>query len=335
MKYLIILTCLLVTSCCHAQDPVVAAGEFIRSLTPAQQSIALYPFDTDERYTFFFVPRDSRKGIAMGELDTSQRKLAMQLLRSCLSEPASQKVAEIIELEKLLKVIEGRNDNDHYRDPRKYYFTVFGVPGEKNTWGWRIEGHHISFHFSVKDKKLVAGTPAFMGSNPGIVKDGPEKGKQILKDETEMGFALVKSFSSASLSKALINESAPNEILTANHRNAMIANPSGLFYAEMTPQQQQHFLQLINVYVHRFTQLFAEDMLRDIQAAGLDNLRFAWAGSTAQINGKAYYYRVQGPSIIIEYDNSQNNANHVHTVLRDLKRDFGGDMLLEHYRKEH
>ena len=318
-----------------AQELVSTANKFIGTLDSSQKVRAVYPFDIDERYTFYFVPRDDRKGISMNELNAMQKQAAFDLIKSCLSEQAVQKITQIMELEKVLKAIEKRKEEDHYRDPGKYFLSIFGIPGDKNIWGWRLEGHHVSFHFSANEKKLVAGTPGFLGSNPAIVLDGPQKGKQVLKDETDMGFALFKTLSKDALQKTIIDTIAPHEIITVNNRKAMLDHPSGIQYSEMTSAQQQQFLQLIHLYVHRFTKLFADDMLKEIQQAGLDKLWFAWAGYTEPVMGKACYYRIQGPTIIIEYDNSQNNANHIHTVVRDLKHDFGGDRLLEHYRSAH
>ncbi len=317
----------------NGQDLVNIANKFIGSLEAKQKEIALFPFDIEERYTFYFVPRNDRKGIEMNEMNAQQKKAALDLLKSCLSLQGFDKASQIMEMEVLLKAIEKRKEGDHYRDPGKYFISIFGIPGEKNIWGWRFEGHHLSFHFSTKNNQLVAGTPGFMGSNPGIVLEGPEKGKQILKEETDLGFAMLNTLSKDALQKALIDNIAPNDILTVNHRKAMLENSVGIPFAEMTKSQQQQLLQLINLYIHRYTKLFADDMLKEIQKAGLENLRFAWAGSMIPGIGKAYYYRIQGPTIIIELDNSQNNANHVHTVVRDLLHDFGGDMLLEHYRK--
>jgi len=324
----------LLSSYTTAQEPVSAANKFIESLGKDQRAAALFPFDTDERYNFHFIPRN-RKGIAIGELNEQQKQAAIRLMRSCLSEQATQKVLNIISLEQVLKTIENRSPDDRYRDAEKYYFTVFGVPGEKTIWGWRVEGHHVSFNFSVDKQQLVSGTPGFLGANPAVVKEGPEKGKQVLKEETESGFQLLKSFDQTAIQKAVFSNTAPGDIVTSASRRAMIDKPSGISYADMNAQQKEKLLQLINLYVHRFTRLFAEDMLKEIQKAGLENLRFAWGGNTDGAPGKAYYYRVQGPTIIIEYDNSQNNANHIHTVVRDLQHDFGGDMLLEHYRSAH
>jgi hypothetical protein len=318
-----------------AQNIADKANTFIQSLTDSQRNKTLYPFDTEERYRFVYVPVDDRKGITVNELNTTQRRMLMDLLSNCLSEEGVKKVNDIMQLEILLKELENRPPEDHHRDPGKYFISIFGIPANNTIWGWRFEGHHIAFNFSANKKQLVAATPNFMGTNPAIVLSGPQKGKEILKDETAKGFALVNALSAEELKKALINTTAPAEIITGNNRKAMIEHPEGIRYNELLPANQQLMLQLMNVYIHRYTKLFADAMLKDIQTAGLDKLWFCWAGSTEHLLGKPCYYRIQGPTIIIEYDNTQNNANHVHTTVRDLKNDFGGDELLEHYRQKH
>ncbi len=319
----------------RAQDMVAAANQFIQTLDSSQKVKTLYPLDVDERYNFHFFPKDDRKGIPMNELQAAQKKAAIDLMKTCLSGQGLKKVSEIMELENVLKTLEQRPPNDHFRDSGKYYITIFGIPGNQTTWGWRLEGHHVSFNFSADEKKLVSGTPGFLGANPAIVQQGPHKGMQVLKDEADMAFALLHSLSAEELKKTLIDTAAPNEIITFVSRKAMLEHPSGLLFSEMTGAQQQQFLELINLYVHRYTRLFAEQLLKEIQQAGLNNLRFAWAGYQHPQIGKPHYYRIQGPTIIIEYDNSQNNANHVHSVVRDLQNDFGGDLLLEHYKSSH
>ena len=326
---------LIFTYSCRSQQVVTAAKDFINTLDSAQKTRALYPFDVDERYSFHYFPIEDRKGISFNELSSSQRQAAKQLIKTCLSENAAKKVDQIMELENVLKAVENRKADDHYRDPGKYFLIIFGVPADNTTWGWRLEGHHVSFHFSAKDKKLVSGTPGFLGANPAVVRSGTYKGLQVLKEETEMGFALLHSLTQQQLKKAVIDTTAPGEIITFVSRKAIIEHPAGVFYSEMTSKQQEQFLALVNLYVHRYTKLFADEMLKEIQQAGLNNLRFAWAGYNQPDAGKPCYYRIQGPTIIIEYDNSQNNANHIHSVLRDLKNDFGGDLLLEHYKSDH
>jgi uncharacterized protein DUF3500 len=318
-----------------AQDLADKANAFINTLDSSQRMKALYPFDTTERYRFMYIPLDDRKGISVNEMNDGQRKALMDLLHTCLSDETVKKVHDIMQLDIILKEIEHRKPEDHFRDPGKYFVTIFGIPSDKTIWGWRFEGHHVAFHFSADKKQLVAGTPSFLGSNPGKVLEGSEKGKEVLKEETDNGFAFLHSLSAEELKKAITDTAAPAEIITGANRVAMIDHPSGIRYNELSPAHQQMLLQLINLYIHRYTKLFAEDMLKEIQTAGMDKLWFTWAGYTERVSGKPYYYRIQGPTIIIEYDNTQNNANHVHTVIRDLKNDFGGDMLLEHYRQSH
>jgi len=311
-------------------DMSVAANKFLETLSPRQKKTAQFSFDEQERYSWHYVPR-KRKGISLGDLNDNNRKAALNLLRTALSDTGYNKTIAIIELETVLREVEGRASNDDYRDPGKYYFSIFGNPATDSIWGWRLEGHHISFNFSTANNRLVSGTPGFLGANPAIVLSGPEKGKQILKDETELGFTLLHSLNAKQLDKAIINAEAPGDIITAANRQAIISDTKGILYSELDDTQQKKFLQLLSIYIHRYTRLFAMQMMQEIENAGLTNLWFTWAG--AQQPGAPHYYRIQGPTIIIEYDNTQNNANHVHTVIRDLKYDFGGDELLEHYKK--
>ena len=323
------------TAFAKSQNMVAKANAFIGLLDSTQRNKALYPFDTNERYRFKYIPLEDRKGISLVELNVLQEKALMELLSSCLSEQTVKKVKAIMQLDIILKDLEKRKPEDNYRDPLKYFVTIFGIPSSSTIWGWRFEGHHVAFHFSADKKQLVAGTPGFLGSNPAIVQGGDQKGKEVLKEETDKGFALLHALSKEELKKAITDTVAPVEIITGDSRQAMIDHPAGIRYNELSPAHQQQLLQLINLYINRYTRLFANTMLKEIQVAGLDKLWFTWAGYTKPVLGKPYYYRIQGPTIIIEYDNTQNNANHVHTVVRDLKTDFGGDLLLEHYRQSH
>ena len=307
-----------------------AANKFLETLSARQKEKTLFSFTDQERYNWHYVPKN-RKGISLNDLNDIQRKAGMNLLRTALSDTGYTKTVAIIELEAILREVEGRSANDDYRDRGKYYFSIFGNPVSDSIWGWRLEGHHISLNFSSENNRLVSGTPGFFGANPAIVLSGPEKGKQILKDETELGFALLNSLDAKQIAKAVISTETPGDIITAARRKAMIGDLKGISYSELNNSQQKFFMQLLSVYIHRYTRLFAMNMMYEIETAGLTNLRFAWAG--AQQPGSQHYYRIQGPTLIIEYDNTQNNANHVHTVIRDLKNDFGGDELLEHYKK--
>lgn len=331
---LICISLVLITSG-KTQNIVSAANRFIGTLDPNQKLLALYPFDIDNRYDFHFFPIDNRKGITFNQLSHAQQQAGIALMKTCLSDEAMKKINQIMKLENVLKKLENRPPNDHYRDSGNYYFTIYGIPADSTIWGWRFEGHHVSFNFSTDKNVLVAGTPGFLGSNPGIVTDGPNKGEQVLKDEADMAFGLLHALSKEQLKTALIDTTAPKEIITFVSRKAMLQHPVGITYASMTAKQQEQLLQLVRLYVNRYTHLFADKMLKEIEQAGLNNLSFAWAGFTEPVFGKPHYYRIQGPTIIIEYDNTQNNANHVHTVVRDLLHDFGGDPLLQHYKESH
>ena len=324
---------------CQAQTAVnntnenmtTAAVKFLQSLSASQKQKAQFAFDEEERYNWHYVPKE-RKGIPIKELNTTQYKTAMELLRTALSDTGFKKTTAVIKLEAVLREVEGRPENDDYRDPGKYYFSIFGKPATDKIWGWRLEGHHISFNFYSENNQLVSGTPGFIGSNPAVVLSGPEKGLEILKDETELGFNLLHSLNADQKKKAVISTKAPGEIITASDRKAMIENPQGILYSGLNSQQQKLFMQLLSLYIHRYKAAFASKMMKEVEDAGMSNLRFAWAGDEQRGLGHPHYYRIQGPTLIIEYDNTQNNANHVHTVVRDLKNDFGGDVLLEHYK---
>ena len=339
---LILSFCMTVVSC-HSQGNAksvsetgaktamsAAATKFLKSLTGNQRSKAQFQFEEEERFNWHFVPK-SRKGISLKELNGLQRTAAMDLLHTAVSDTGFEKTNGIIQLEDILRVTEGRPENDDYRDFNKYYISIFGDPSDV-IWGWRLEGHHISLNFSSKDDRIVSSTPNFFGANPAVVLSGPEKGKQILKDETAVGFELLNALDEQQKKKAMIATQAPADIITGASRKAIINDTNGISYDELNTAQKKVFMQLLSVYVHRYSQLFAADMINEITTAGLNNLRFAWAGAQRPGLGNAHYYRILGPTIIIEYDNTQNNANHVHTVVRDLKNDFGGDQLLQHYQ---
>jgi len=309
-----------------------AARAFVTSLDTGQQRRACFGWDEEERFNWHFVPRE-RKGLPLRELTAAQRTKAYQLLKACLSADGFKKATAIVETENVLRMLEGRGPDDEYRNPGKYYFSFFGEPANGKPWGWRMEGHHLSLNFSAVDRSLIAGTPAFMGANPAIVPEGPKKGQQILKEESALGFELLASLDGQQLGRAVVAEKAPADIITGNKRKAWLQEPPGLAYGQLRPVQQQLMKKLVAVYVDRYTKLMADLLWKEIGAAGWDQLHFAWAGGKTW--GTGHYYRIQGPTFIIEYDNTQNNANHVHTTFRDLKNDFGEDMLLQHYKKAH
>jgi len=325
---------LLASLASHAQAPgdiTAAAKAFLQTLDATAKDQAVFAYDDAERFNWHFVPK-ARKGLPLKAMNSQQKTAALRLLQTCMSAQGYQKATSIIALENILKVLEGRGADDDFRDPGKYYISIFGTPDPKKLWGWRIEGHHVALNFSSVNNSLAAGTPAFLGSNPGIVPSGAEKGKQILKQEAVLGFEVLNSLDKSQQEAAIIQTDAPGDIITGNRRKAMLLDPPGLPFSKMNPRQQQLLKQLVGVYIDNYTKLYADVLLKEITAAGWDQMHFAWAGVHAW--GGGHYYRIQNPAILIEYDNTQNNGNHVHTVLRDLKNDFG-DALEEHYQAAH
>lgn len=318
----------------HAQKNAILTNtqNFLGTLTPELKSRVQYPFDDAERFNWNFVPID-RKGLTFYDFSNPQRDAAITLLKSSVSDQGYQKAMGIINLENILKVVEKRGPDDRYRDPMNYHFWIFGTPDAKKPWGWRFEGHHVSLNFSIVNGEIVSSTPSFFGSNPGIVLEGENKGMEILKLETDLGFKLINSLSTAQRNTTVFSDTALPEIVSGNNRKAVPLTPEGIAYKQLSKEQQALLLKLLDVYVKNYAFGSSKKLMEKITNAGIDNLHFAWAGSLQP--GAGHYYRIQGPMLLIEYDNVQNNANHVHTTVRDLKDDFAEDILREHYAKEH
>ena len=230
-------------------------------------------------------------------------------------------------LEDVLRVLE--KDSGERRNPEKYFFSIFGEPAEKGTWGYRVEGHHVSLHFTVVDGKVV-GSPTFLGANPAEVREGPRKGLRVLSAEEDLGRAILESLDAAQKKVAIVSDTAYPDILTeASRKAALKGQPSGLSAAKFTPKQKALLTDLLSEYAENLPEDMAEARLNRIKQAG-NNLFFAWAGVAER--GGPHYYRVQGPTFLIEYDNTQNKANHIHSVWRDFDGDWGQDLLSQHYK---
>lgn len=310
-----------------AAEMAEAADAWLRSLTPPLRARAVFPLGDPERMNWHFVPRN-RLGVPLRDQSPEQRRLARALVTSALSERGQLQANAIIALEEVLFAMEGKP----HRDASLYYFTVFGRPGAE-AWGWRIEGHHLSLNVTVAGG-TVSATPMFFGSNPAEVRiDHPQRGKRALAAEEDQGRALMKSFSSAQRAAALIATTAPEEILTGNDREAKLAAPTGLDYAALGPAQQAALRALVDVYAGRLRPEIAAAARQRIADRGWDQVRFAWAGGLEP--GQGHYYRIHGPGFVIEYDCTQNQANHIHTAWRDFTGDFGRDLLREHIERDH
>jgi hypothetical protein len=215
------------------------------------------------------------------------------------------------------------------RDPELYFFSIFGTPSASGQWGLRVEGHHLSLHFTVDGSRMtVASAPAFFGTNPAEVREGPRTGLRVLGTQEEAGRALLGSLNDAQRGRAVISETAPNDIESRTQLKFDPLQPGGLMAADMVVGQRELLMQLIEVYAGLMADDIAADRIAKIEQAGIENVGFAWAGSTER--GQRYHYRIQGPTFLIEHNNTQNNGNHVHSVWRDFNGDFGRDLLGEH-----
>lgn len=321
---------------CRSQELSEQARTFLATLGPELKKAVQRPFQDDQRASFHYIPM-ARPGPTFHDFNTQQKKAALALLRASLSQSGYGKATGVMELEKILYQLENQTNEEPpanaYRDPLNYHFLVFGQPAGNAPWGWKIEGHHVSFSFTAATGSIVSSTPAFLGTNPAVVSTGPQKGKEILKDETELGFKLVNALSPAQLAKARFSETAPREIMTGNQRKVQALEPLGISRKALNPGQQKILDALINTFLGNFEADFEVAFRAKIEKAGWDNIAFAWAGALEP--GKGHYYRIQNPAFLVEYDNTQNNANHVHTVVRDLTNDFGEDHLKAHYQHDH
>ena len=297
---------------------------FLNTLSPEQSQHSVFPFSSSERFNWDYRPRQ-RQGLPFKEMTAEQRAAAEALVQLGLSEVGYQKAHNIMQLENVLRQIDRF---PHLRDPEQYAFTIFGNPNV-SFWGWRLEGHHLVLHFMAIADGLITVTPTFFGANPAQVPIGHLKGLRTLAREQDMGFQLVQSLTPDQRTVTIIAERSLGDIVTAPVRGDMLQETVGLPLNQMSDTQRELAKTLLEEYVHNVTNELADAQLRRIHEAGLDKIHFAWAGGLEP--GQAHYYRLHGPTVLIEYDNTQNNANHIHTVWRDLTNDYGSDYLREHY----
>jgi hypothetical protein len=316
-----------------------AAAAFLSSLTPEQRQKATFAFDSSERTHWNFIPIEAfpRNGLMVREMSDAQRKKAHDLLKAGLSQRGYLTATSIMDLETVLGDLErrgrdgGRGQAEGMaRDPGKYFFSVFGTPSKKESWGWRAEGHHVSLQFTIVNGTMVASSPTMFGSNPAEVPEGPKKGLRILADQEDTARTLLMALDQGQRAKAVIQNVALNEIVTTNKVEVSPLSPVGLTADAMTAPQRDMLMKVVETYTSKMADDIAAERLAKLRKAGLEKIAFAWAGEAER--GKKHYYRVQGPTFLIEHDNSQNNGNHIHSVWRDFNGDFGRDLLREHLK---
>ena len=307
---------------------VDAARRWLASLDAPRRSKATYHYLDGERI-FWYYPPLNRHGLPLRDMDDNQRALALELLDTGLTEEAAQQAYLIIEHEDVLGPLEAEAGQTSWpRDPQLYYWTVFGEPGRAEPWGWRAEGHHLSVHYSVWGDQVIAVTPFFFGANPAEVRKGPKEGLRILSRREDLAIDLISSLDAGQRGKAVIHDKAPWDILGYNSSKQAVHNDEGLAGREMNGAQREMLMALISEYVHGVPAPVAAERMGKIRETGLDDYRLVWAGGLDR--SRDHYYRIHGGQFIVEFDNIQNGANHIHSVWRDVENDFAQDVLRDH-----
>ncbi|WP_100610744.1 DUF3500 domain-containing protein [Confluentibacter lentus] len=304
------------------------AVEFLNSLNQEQRAKVQFLFDDTSKTFWHYFPASMtpRAGIQLMELNTTQKQLFNNLLQSFLSETGYIKTQKIIDLENIL--LEATGDSI-MRHPEKYAIAFYGNPETDSLWAWSFEGHHISLNFTVLNGTISA-SPRFLGANPATILSGKRQGERTLDKEEDLGFQLIHSLTDEEKKVAIFQDRSPYDIATGNAPEVKPLSPVGISFGDLNDDQQNIFLKLINEYLATLPLEQANKRLERIQKEDLDMLRFGWAGATEL--GKGHYYRIQGKSFLIEFDNTQDNANHIHSVWRDFDGDFGKDLIKEHYK---
>jgi Protein of unknown function (DUF3500) len=308
----------------------IAANELLDSLDAGQRSQVLYAFEADERFDWHFIPKNERKGLPLKDMTAEQSVLAHELLRLALSTSGYTKTREIMELEDVLLDIElaaGRDNARQVRDSLKYYVTLFGQPQAEGNWALSFEGHHLSLNFTIVDGEVVASSPAFMGANPHKVTEGEHAGLRVLGAEEDKARALLAALDDRQRDRAIVTVHAPTDIFSGAEARVPSMKAEGLPASAMNAEQVALLHALIDEYANNVAGDAAQERRGQVEAAG-DDIYFAWMGSATP--GEPYYYCIQAPTFLIEFDNIQNDANHSHTVWRDFDGDFGRDLIGEH-----
>ena len=304
------------------------AVTFIGSLDSSQKARSVFDFEQMSRFEWHYLPATmaSRQGIAIRELNRTQKQNFYILLKTYLSDKGYAKTTDIMSYEYLLKELE---PNNRSRIPENYFVAIYGNPGRDSIWGWKFSGHHLALNFTIVNNKL-AFAPFFFGIAPAVIKNGPKKGNRVIKDEQDLAFELINSFTKEQKSKAIFQQKAFSEIVTTNSVRVDALDPVGILARDITNQQKIILNKLIVAYLSSMPNEIAKIRMKRIALEDMDEIRFGWAGGL--VAGEPHYYRIQGKTFLIEFDNTQEKANHIHSVWRDFNGDFGVDLLKEHYK---
>jgi hypothetical protein len=296
------------------------AAELLARLPGDRRTSGRLPFDDPARRRMEYRPRP-RAGVSLAELDAAGRKAAHRLLASALSPSAFAQALAVMALEEVLDRAEGGRRNRHSDD---YRIVVFGDPADRR-WGWRFEGHHVSVSMTLAGDAVAPG-PVFLGANPATVSHAGRPVLRPLGPEEDLARQLLSAMPAAARSQAVIAGTAPDDVLSGSSPQApQRLAPLGVPAGRLGPTGLALLDELVGAYLDRLVpDLAAAEATRLVGT----ELHFAWAGPTEP--GVGHYYRIQGPDLLIEYDNAQDGANHAHTVLRRPAGDFGADLLARH-----
>ena len=314
-----------------------AAMDFLAALNDQQRQAATLPFGDDRRYIWDYRPPEStpRNGLRLINMTAQQQQKALALLDIGLSTRGARQVRQIIDLEVPLLEQEkmGGRVTPFVRHPEHYSVCIFGDPSARAPWAWHVGGHHVGLHFTVIDGDRIASVPLFFGANPAEVRHGPTAGQRTLREEEDLARALVTGLPSEQKRIAIVSPTAFPDILTDRYAVANVfAPPRGLAWTRMGGEHRQQLADLVRHYVERVNDELSGSYWRKNESE-LTESTFAWAGGEER--GQGHYYAIKAPSFLIEYDNTQNGANHIHSVLRDITGDWGEDLLASHYAESH
>ena len=318
------------------RELAAAVRTWLDGLDDAQRARAMFPFDASERFVWAYTPNPPREGLAIADMRQDQRPAANAVVAAASSKRTAGEIAAIIALETVLGELElaAVGGGRPRRDPERYWFAVFGEPDRAGPWSWRLGGHHVAIHLTIADGTVIGTTPSFLGANPAIVPSGPLKGTQTLPGEEQLARGLLAELTTTERGAAVVDDTAPADILTGIGRHADVRSvPIGIRHADLGGSGRTALERLIRHYVDRAPPAVAEAAWDRIVVAGLGDVTFAWSGPAAV--GRGHYYAVRGPNFVVEYDNTQNGANHVHAVWRELANDWGEDLLAGHLSSVH
>jgi len=304
-----------------------AASAFLRSLSAAARARATFPFASPERTRWHWTVPASvpRNGLPLGAMTPSQRKRALALLRSSTSLAGYRKALDIMSLQGVLQRM-STGVNDPF-DPDLYFVSVFGAPGSP-AWGWRFEGHHLSRNFTVARGRVVV-EPFFLGAWPtraGTAYRSVARGSRTMPREEDAAREIVLSLDRGLRTRVVFSTASLTDHVTQNAVRVSPLDRVGVLARDLPAAGQARVLEIVRTYLANHPAAVSRDALARIGGpAGLRRTRFGWAGSTRP--GEPHYYRLQGPTFLLEFDNSRNDGTHIHSVWRDFQRDFGRHLL--------